>query len=317
MRIAVLDDHADAFARSPGADLLREHEVVAFVDTVRGDALVERLDGFDAVVLLQQRTALPADVARRLTTLRLVCQTGRHTAHLDLEALAEQGVTVCTGGAGDASSTVELTWALVLASRRHLVEEATRLHAGLWQHTVGTGLAGSTLGVWGLGRIGTRVADVGRAFGMDVLVWGGEGSRTRAAELGHRVAADRGELFARSDVLTVHVPLTPQTRGMVTAADLARMRPDALFVNTSRAGLVEPGALAEAVGAGRPGHAAVDVLDDEPQLEGRDPLLDLPTVTATPHLGYVTRPVLDGLYTAMAQRVLAYAAGEPVDVVTP
>jgi D-3-phosphoglycerate dehydrogenase len=315
MRIAVLDDHADAFVISQGAALLHEHETITFGQHLEGDELVAALDGFDAVVLLQQRTSLPRGVVERLTTVRLVCQTGRHTSHLDLDALAEQGITVCTGGSGDASSTVELTWALVLASRRHLVEEANRLASGAWQHTVGHGLAGTTLGVWGLGRIGTRVAEVGRAFGMDVLVWGGEGSRSRAVEAGFRVATDRAALFATSDVLTVHVPLTPATRGMVTGSDLALMRPDALFVNTSRAGLVEPGALAAAVRAGRPGRAAVDVFDVEPVLDAADPLVGLPGALATPHLGYVTHAVLDALYTAMAERILAFDAGEPLDVV--
>lgn len=315
MRIAVLDDHADAFVISQGAALLHEHETITFGQHLEGDELVAALDGFDAVVLLQQRTSLPRGVVERLTTVRLVCQTGRHTSHLDLDALAEQGITVCTGGSGDASSTVELTWALVLASRRHLVEEANRLASGAWQHTVGHGLAGTTLGVWGLGRIGTRVAEVGRAFGMDVLVWGGEGSRSRAVEAGFRVATDRAALFATSDVLTVHVPLTPATRGMVTGSDLVLMRPDALFVNTSRAGLVEPGALAAAVRAGRPGRAAVDVFDVEPVLDAADPLVGLPGALATPHLGYVTHAVLDALYTAMAERILAFDAGEPFDVV--
>ncbi|WP_277499431.1 D-2-hydroxyacid dehydrogenase family protein [Nocardioides sp. ChNu-99] len=316
VRVAVLDDHQGAFAGLAAARPLLdapEHEVVTFPDAVTGDRLVARLDGFDAVVLLQQRTALPRAVVERLDTVRLVSQTGRHTDHLDLDACRERGIAVSAGGAGDPAATVELTWALVLAASRRVPEEVARLRSGGWQGSVGTLLRGRTLGVLGLGRIGTRVADVGRAFGMRVLVDGREGSRARALAAGHEVAADRAELFATSDVLTVHLPLVPATRGVVTADLLGRMRPDALFVNTSRAGLVAPGALAAAVAAGRPGRAAVDVFDVEPA-EG-DPLLRLPGVTATPHLGYVVTEVLESLYGAAVEQVLAFAAGRPVRVV--
>jgi D-3-phosphoglycerate dehydrogenase len=316
MRVAVLDDYADAFRHTQAAGRLGDHEVVAFADSVRGDALVERLDGFDAVVLLQQRTPLPREVAERLTTVRLVTQTGRSTSHLDLDALAARGVTVCAGGSGDPVVTAELTWALVLAAERHLVEEAARLRAGQWQHTVGRRLAGRTLGIWGLGRIGQHMARYATAFGMDVLVWGREGSLSRAQELGYAAAPDRATLFAASDVVSVHLPLGDATRGIVTVDDLGRMGPDALFVNTSRAGLVAPGALESALRAGRPGRAAIDVFADEPVLGASDPLLSLPQVTATPHLGYVERDVLDSLYGTAVDQVLAFAAGDPIDVVT-
>jgi D-3-phosphoglycerate dehydrogenase len=289
--------------------------VVAFADSVRGDELVARLDGFDAVVLLQQRTGLPREVVERLRTVQLVTQTGRSTAHLDLDALAAQGITVSAGGLSDPVTTAELTWALILAAQRNLPEEAARLRAGQWQHTVGRRLAGRTLGIWGLGRIGGHLARYGRAFGMEVLVWGRDGSLERAREQGYAVAPDRASLFAASDVLSVHLPLNESTRGIVTAEDLRRMGPEALFVNTSRAGLVEPGALEQALRAGRPGRAAVDVFDDEPVLGAADPLLALPQVTATPHLGYVEEDVLETLYAAAADQVLAFAEGDPVDVV--
>lgn len=311
----MLDDYADAFGTLPCAARLAGHEVVAFSDSVTGDALVERLDGFDAVVLLQQRTALPADVVERLATVRFVSQTGRNTSHLALDALAARGIVVSAGGAGGPHATAELTWALILAAQRHLPQEVAALREGRWQSTVGIGLHAKTLGVHGLGRIGSLVAEVGRAFGMRVLVWGREGSRMRATEAGYAVAASRGDLYRESDVLCVHLPLTADTAGTVTADDLALMKPGALFVNTSRAGVVAPGALVAALEAGRPGRAAVDVFESEPVLGAADPLLALPTVTATPHLGYVERDVIAGLYDAAVDQVLAFAAGAPVNVV--
>ena len=315
MRVAVLDDYADAFRALPCAKRLAGHEVVAFTDTVRGDALVERLDGFDAVVLLQQRTALPREVVERLTTLRLVSQTGRNTSHLALDALASRGIVVSAGGAGGPNATAELTWALILAAQRHLPDEVAALREGRWQSTVGTGLHARTLGVYGLGRIGGLVAEVGRAFGMRVVVWGRAGSLSRATELGYAAAASREEFFRECDVLSVHLPLNADTTGVITAEDLALMKPDALFVNTSRAGIVAPGALVAALEAGRPGRAAVDVFENEPVLDAADPLLALPTVTATPHLGYVERDVLAGLYDAAVDQVLAFATGAPINVV--
>jgi D-3-phosphoglycerate dehydrogenase len=315
VRVAVLDDFPSAFGQLDAARRLDGHEVVTFADAVTGDAVVERLDGFDAVVLLQQRTALPRDVVARLRTVRLVSQTGRNTGHLDLEALAERGITVSAGGAGAPAATAELTWGLILSALRHLPAEVARLREGQWQASVGTSVAGMVLGVYGFGRIGSRVAAVGRAFDMRVVCWGREGSQERAREAGYDVAQSRPDFFAGADVLSVHLPLTEGTRGIVTAADLAQMKPGALFVNTSRAGLVEPGALAAAVAAGRPGRAAVDVYDTEPVLDAADPLLALPSVTATPHLGYVTWDVLESLYGTAVDQVLAFAEGEPVNVV--
>jgi D-3-phosphoglycerate dehydrogenase len=315
VRVAVLDDYQAAFGQLDAARRLDGHEVVVFADSVTGDALVERLAGFEAVLLLQQRTALPREVVARLETVRLVSQTGRNTGHLDLEALADRGITVCAGGAGSPAATAELTWGLILSALRHLPAEVARLREGQWQGSVGTSVAGRILGVYGFGRIGSRVAAVGRAFDMRVLCWGREGSQGRAREAGYEVARSREDLFSGSDVLSVHLPLNPQTRGVVTADDLALMKPGALFVNTSRAGLVAPGALAAAVAAGRPRHAAVDVFDSEPVLGAGDPLLALPAVTATPHLGYVTWDVLESLYGTAVGQVLAFAAGDPVNVV--
>ena len=317
MRVAVLDDYQSAFDQLEAARRLADHEVVTFTDSVTGAELVERLSGFDAVILLQQRTHLPRPVVEGLDTVRLVSQTGRNTGHLDLEALAERGITVSAGGAGSAATTAELTWGLILSSLRHLPDEVARLRAGRWQGSVGTSVEGRTLGVYGLGRIGSRVAAVGRAFDMRVVCWGRSGSQGRARAAGYDVAGSREAFFAEADVLTLHLPLNDDTRGIVTADDLALMKPGALFVNTSRAGLVEPGTLAAAVAAGRPGRAAVDVFDTEPVLDAADPLLALPGVTATPHLGYVEWDVLDSLYNTAVDQVLAYAAGDPINLAQP
>ncbi len=250
MRVAVLDDYAGAFARLPAAGRLDGHEVVTFADSVTADALVERLAGFDAVILLQQRTPVPREVVERLTTVRLLSQTGRNASHLDLAACAERGITVSAGGAGGPQATAELTWALVLAALRHVPEEVQRLRDGHWQSTVGTGLHAKTLGIYGFGRIGSLVAEVGRAFGMSVLVWGRDGSLSRATEAGYAAASDRAAFFAECDVLSVHLPLSADTAGIVTVDDLALMKPDALFVNTSRAAIVAPGALVAALEGG-------------------------------------------------------------------
>lgn len=316
MRVAVLDDYAQAFARMSAAGRLEGHEVVAFADSVTGDALVARLDGFDAVILLQQRTALPRDVVERLSTVRLLSQTGRNTGHLDVAACTERGITVSAGGAGGPQATAELTWALILAALRHVPAEVQRLRDGQWQASVGTGLHAKTLGVYGFGRIGSLVAEVGRAFGMRVLVWGREGSLTRARDAGYAAASSRAAFFSECDVLSVHLPLNAQTSGIVTGEDLALMKPGALFVNTSRAPIVAPGALVSALEAGRPGQAAVDVFEVEPVLGADDPLLALANVTATPHLGYVEWDVLERLYAAAVDQVLAFADGQPVNVVT-
>ena len=317
MRVAVLDDYAGAFERLPAAARLEGHEVVSFADSVTGAALAERLDGFDAVILLQQRTAVPREVVERLTTVRLLSQTGRNTSHLDVAACTERGITVSAGGAGGPQATAELTWALILATLRHVPEEVHRLRSGQWQGSVGTGLHAKTLGIYGFGRIGSLVAEVGRAFGMRVLVWGREGSLARATEAEYAVASSRAAFFTGCDVLSVHLPLTAETAGIVTAEDLALMRADALFVNTSRAAIVAPGALVAALETGHPGQAAVDVFETEPVLGASDPLLALPNVTATPHLGYVEWDVLARLYDAAVDQVLAFAAGAPVNVIAP
>ncbi|MBI2349748.1 MAG: D-2-hydroxyacid dehydrogenase family protein, partial [Deltaproteobacteria bacterium] len=270
-----------------------------------------------AVILTQQRSPFPAALIERLPKLKLISQTGRTTGHIDIQACTERGVVVSAAGFGTPHPTAELTWGLILGALRHIPYEVRRLKEGHWQSTVGAAVQGKTLGIYAYGRIGSLVAHVGRAFGARVLCWGREGSLKRAREAGYEVAQSREALFAESDILSLHLPLNSETRGIVTREELQRMKPTALIVNTSRAGVIAEGALVEALKAGRPGSAAVDVFEDEPVLGAAHPLLKMDNVIATPHLGYVERENYELYYGVVVDQVLAYAAGSPVNVVNP
>jgi D-3-phosphoglycerate dehydrogenase len=314
MRIAVLDDYQDAFRHHARFGALAGHEVTAFTDTVKDpQALADRLAPFDALVLIQQRSPLPGAVIARLPNLKFISQTGRNTYHVDLAACAERGITVSAGGASDPSVTAELTWGLVLSALRHIPEEVQNFKAGRWQSTLGTRLKGRILGVYGFGKIGSIVAGYGRAFGMRVLCFGRESSHERAREAGYEVPSSRAAFFSVCDVISLHVALNPETRGLITRTDLAHMKPTALLVNTSRAPIIEAGALATALLAGRPGRAAIDVFDDEPVLGATDPLIGLPNALCTPHLGYVARETYDSLFGTAIDQLLAFGRGEPIN----
>lgn len=318
MKIAVIDDYQDAFRTLRCYAKLSGHEVIVYNDTEKdAGRLAERLKEAEAVILTQQRSRFPRAVIERLPKLRLISQTGRNVGHIDVEACTERGVVVSAGGAGNPHPTAELTWGLILAALRHIPYEVRRLREGHWQSTLGAGVQGKTLGIYALGRIGALVANVGRAFGARVLCWGREGSLGRAREAGHEVAKSREAFFAESDILSLHLPLNKETRGIVTRADLARMKPAALIVNTSRAGVIAEGALVEALKAGRPGLAAVDVYEDEPVIGADHPLLQMDNVLCTPHLGYVERDTYEAYYGVVVDQILAYAAGHPVNVVNP
>jgi D-3-phosphoglycerate dehydrogenase len=317
MRIAIPDDYQDCVRHLSCFPKLAGHEVTVFNDTLHDtDALAERLKDFDAVVLTRERTAITAALLDKLPRLRLVAQTGKVAAHIDLAACTAHGVAV-TDGSGAGSATAELAWLLTLASRRHLVDETNRMRAGLWQGHLGQQLHGQRLGVWSYGRIGRQVAAYGRVFGMKVWVWGREASTAAARADGFEVAPSREAFFAESDVVSLHVRLTDDTRGLVTAEDLARMRPDALLVNTSRAELIAEGVLAAAVTAGRPGFAAVDVYEEEPVLKEPHPLLALPNVLCTPHIGYVERDNFERYFGTAFDNINAFAAGTPKNLVNP
>jgi D-3-phosphoglycerate dehydrogenase len=318
MKIAVLDDYAQAFEGMGFAQALRGHELRIFNDTEKNpDRLAERLRDVEALLLTQQRSPLPGALVRRLPALRLVSQTGRNTSHIDLAACTACGVAVCAGGTGGPHPTAELTWGLIIGALRRIPQEAARLRGGLWQGSVGIGLAGKTLGVYSFGRIGSVVAQIGRAFGMRVLCWGRESSLARAREAGFEAASDRAAFFASADVLSLHIAMNTQTRGIVTAADLARMKPTALLVNTSRAPIIEAGALEQALAAGRPGLAAVDVFEDEPVLGAAHPLIGMDNALCTPHLGYVEREALQAMFGTAVEQILAFAAGKPINLINP
>jgi D-3-phosphoglycerate dehydrogenase len=280
------------------------------------DALAERLADAEVLVLIRERTRIGADLLERLPKLRLISQRSVYP-HIDIEACNRAGVIVSSNLHADTPSyaAAELTWGLILASTRQIPQQMASLKAGDWQIGVGRTLRGKTLGVFGYGRIGAVVAGYGRAFGMRVQAWARPESLARAVADGCQAAPDKQTFFETSDVVSLHMRLVPATRGIVGAADLARMRPSALIVNTSRAPLIEPGALARALKAGRPGMAAVDVFDEEPVRD--DPLLALANVVATPHIGYVTRDEYELQFADIFDQVAAYAAGKPINVVNP
>lgn len=318
MKIAVIDDYQDAFRKLSSYSKLEGHDVTVYNDTEKDPIkLAERLKDADVVVLTQQRSPFPRAVVERLPKLKLISQTGRNAYHIDIEACTERGVIISAAGAGLPNPTAELAWGLILASLRHIPEEVQRLKSGQWQKTVGVGLHGKTLGVYAYGRIGSLVARVGKAFGMRVTCWGREGSTAKARADGYEVPASREAFFSEADVISLHLPLSKETRGIVTARDLALMKPTALIVNTSRAPIIEPGALVAALLQGRPGRAAVDVYEEEPVLNAAHPLLKLDNALCTPHLGYVEEATYEAYYGAAIDHIVAYAAGKPINVLNP
>jgi phosphoglycerate dehydrogenase-like enzyme len=316
LRIAVLDDFQSVSADfADWSGLPEEADVVAFADHLDDeDAVAERLAGFDVVVAMRERTPFPRSLLDRLPRLRLLVTTGARNAAIDVAAAAERGVPVCGTGAHP-TGTVELTWALILGLARHLPAEDAGVRAGGWQRTVGTDLAGATLGVVGLGRLGTRVARIGSAFGMEVVAWSQNLTDERAAEAGVR-RVDKDVLLATADVVTLHLVLSARTRGLIGRDELSRMKPTALLVNTSRGQIVDETALLDALREGRIGGAGLDVYDREP-LPPDSPLRSAPRTVLTPHLGYVTRDTYAVFYRDAVEDVAAYLRGEPVRVLTP
>ncbi len=318
MKIAVLDDYQDAVRSLDCFKLLDGHEVKVFKNSTRGlGQLAIRLAPYDALVLIRERTALSRALLAKLPNLKLISQTGKVAGHIDVAAATERGVAIAEG-VGSPVAPAELTWALIMAASRKIVPYANNLKDGLWQtasinpalNGLGSVLKGKTLAIWGYGKIGKMVAGYGKAFGMSVLVWGREASRTAALADGYQAAGSQEEFFERADVLTVHLRLVDATRGIVTAQDLARMKRSSLFVNTSRAELVEEGALEAALPQGRPGAAALDVFTSEP-LAPDSPLLRMPTVLATPHLGYVEKDSYELYFEAAFRNIVNFAEGRP------
>lgn len=319
MKIAILDDYHDTLRTLECFRKLSGHDITIWNDHVQDvDALAGRLRDTEALVLIRERTEIRAPLLHRLSKLRLISQRSVYP-HIDIEACTQLGIVVSSNQHADTPSyaTAELTWALVLAAMRGIPQQVAALKAGKWQIGVGSSLRGKTLGIYGYGRIGSAVAGYGKAFGMHVSVWAREGSRERARSDGYTVAPGKAAFFSGCDVISLHMRLVDASRGIVTADDLARMKPTALLVNTSRAPLIAPGALLAALKAGRPGMAAVDVYEDEPVLDTAHPLLAMGNVVCTPHIGYVTRDEYELQFSDIFDQIVAYAAGTPINVVNP
>lgn len=319
MKVHILDDWFDTLRGLPSFARLVGHEVTVWNDHVTDVALLaERLREAEVLVLFRERTAVTADLLARLPNLRLVSQRSVYP-HVDVPACTANGVLLCSNMHGDTPSTAaaELTFALILASARQLPQQMASLRAGHWQMSVGQTLAGRTLGLYGYGRIAKAVAGYARAFGMRVVWWASDAGRARAAADGEPVADSREAFFADADFVSLHVRLKPETRGIIRAADLLAMKPTATFVNTSRAALVEPGALVAALDAGRPGRIALDVYDSEPVTDPADPIVSHPAVIGTPHIGFVTEDELDLQFADIYDQIVAYAAGRPVNMINP
>ena len=317
MQIAILDDYFDTLRTLDCFRKLAGHDVTIFNDHVQDvDALADRLREAEVLVLFRERTAIRTPLLERLPRLRLISQRSVYP-HIDVETCTRLGVIVSSSQHPGTPSyaAAELTWGLVLAAMRQIPQQMAALRAGRWQVGVGSSLRGKTLGVYGYGRIGATVAGYGRTFGMNVAILAREATMARARADGYVTAPDRQAFFAECDVVSLHMRLVDATRHIVTAQDLAAMKPSALLVNTSRAPLIAPGALVEGLRAGRPGMAAVDVFEDEPVTDPNHPLLTMDNVVCTPHIGYVSRDEYEVQFSDIFDQIVAYAAGTPINVV--
>ncbi len=319
MKISILDDYFDTLRTLACFRKLDGHDVTIWNDHVQDvDALADRLADTEVLVLIRERTKIRAPLLERLPRLKLISQRSVYP-HIDIDACTRLGIVVSSSQHPGTPSyaTAEMTWGLILAAMRQIPQQMASLKAGNWQIGVGTTIRDKTLGVYGYGRIGSVVAGYGKAFSMNVLIWAREATLAQARADGWATARSKAEFFESCDIITLHMRLVDATRHIVTAADLARMKPTALLVNTSRAPLIEPGALVAALRAGRPGMAAVDVYEDEPMRDTSHPLLNMPNVVCTPHLGYVSRDEYEIQFVDIFDQITAYAAGVPINVVNP
>jgi D-3-phosphoglycerate dehydrogenase len=319
MKVTILDDYFDTLRSLPCFQKLKDHDVQVWTDHVRDlDPLAGRLKDTEILVLIRERTKIQAPLLERLSKLKLISQRSVYP-HIDIDACTRHGVVVSSSQHADTPcyAAAELTWALILAAMRQIPQQMASLEAGNWQIGVGDTLRGKTLGIYGYGRIGSVVAGYGKAFGMNVLVWSNEEARERARADGYAAADSKEALFRESDVISLHLRLYKATRGIVTADDLALMKPTSLIVNTSRAPLIETGALARALQMGHPGMAAVDVYEEEPLADKSYPLLGMKNVVCTPHIGYVTRDEYELQFSEIFDQILAYCTGAPINVVNP
>ncbi len=328
MNIVILDDYQDAVRKLDCAAKLEPYAAKVFTNTIKGlGQLSVRLRDADIIVLIRERTHLNRLLIEKLPKLKLIAQTGRVGGHVDVAACTERGIAVAEG-VGSPVAPAELTWALIMAANKRLPQYIGNLKHGAWQQSglktasmpanfgLGTVLREKTMGIFGYGRIGQIVSTYARAFGMRVLVWGRAGSCERAAADGHQIASSQQELFANCDVVSLHLRLNEETRGIVTLEDLSRMKPTSLLVNTSRAELIEPDALLAGLNRGRPGMAAVDVFESEPILQGHA-LLRLENCICTPHIGYVELQSYEMYFNAAFDNVLNFIKGTPTNIVNP
>ena len=319
MKISILDDYFDTLRHLPCFKKIAEHDVTIWNDHVQDrEVLAERLKDTEVLVLIRERTQIRADLLERLGNLKIISQRSVYP-HIDVDACTRLGIILSSNQHTGTPSfaTSELTWGLILAAMRQIPQQMASLKSGNWQMGVGSTLAGRTLGIFGYGRIGRTIASYGRAFEMKILIWASEASRSQAEVDGFDVAKDKAAFFEKCDKLSLHLRLYDTTRGIVTAEDLARMKPKALLVNTSRAGLIEPNALVKALHAGRPGMAAVDVYENEPQKDINDPLTTMNNVICTPHIGYVTEDEFDVQFSDVFDQIVAYNSGKPIHVINP
>ncbi len=319
MKVHILDDWFDTLRPLPSFDRLQGHDVTVWTDHTEDiDILADRLQKAEALVLFRERTPVTAALLERLPGLKLISQRSVYP-HVDVPACTENGVLLCSNMHSDTPSIAasELTFALMLASARQIPQQMASLRAGQWQMGVGQTLAGRRLGLYGYGRIAKQVAVYAQAFGMKVWWWGSDEGRARVRADGAELAPDRASFFADSDFVSLHVRLKPATRGIITAEDLLAMKPSASFINTSRSGLVAPGALEKALEVGRPGRLGLDVFDTEPLTYANDPLVNHPSVIATPHIGYVTEDELDMQFADIYDQINAYAEGAPIHMINP
>jgi len=319
MKVTILDDYFDTLRTLACFQKLKDHDVRILNDHVQDvDQLAERLKDTEVLVLIRERTKIQAPLLERLNKLKLISQRSVYP-HIDIDACTRLGVIVSSSqhAGTPCYAAAELTWGLILAAMRQIPQQMASLKAGSWQIGVGDTLRGKTLGIFGYGRIGSVVAGYGKAFGMKVLVWSNEASRERARADGYAAARSKEAFFEECDVISLHLRLYTATRGIVTAADLALMKPTALLVNTSRAPLIEPGTLVRALQMGRPGMAAVDVFEQEPVVDIGHPLLGMKNVVCTPHIGYVTRDEYEVQFAEIFDQIAAYCAGTPINVVNP
>lgn len=317
MHIIIPDDYQNFIRSLSCFQLLNDHEVTIYNDTVKDiPTLVSRFKEADVLVLTRERTAITEELVSQLPKLKLISQTGKISNHLDLQACTNYSIAVAEG-VGSPVAPAELTWLLIMNALRQVPQAISAMKEGRWQTNIGSTVNGKLIGIWGYGKIGKLVAGYAKAFGAKVIVWGSENSRAQAVQDGHLAAENKAAFFAQADVVTLHLRLTESTRAIVTATDLGLMKPDAVLVNTSRAELIEEGALLYALQQGRPGFAAVDVYETEPIYDKDYPLLQLPNVICTPHLGYVERDSYELYFRKAFENVVAFANGTPTNLANP